>query len=881
MNHEDSNSESFTRRSLLGPAVGAASLASALASAAQAPAGSAAAGVAPRVRESFDFGWKFFKGDAPGAQDPAFADAAWRSLDVPHDWSVEGPYSQQETAQGSLPTGIGWYRKRFRLPESGRGKKIFIEFDGVFENSEVWINGQYLGKRPFGYIGFQYDMTPHVAFGARDNLLAVKVDNSNQPNSRWYTGSGIYRHTWLTTLNPVHVAHWGTFVTTPQVSENAASVQVKTKIANEGKAVAKCTLVTAILDRDGKAVQTSETSQDVGANGEYEFVQLVKLEKPNLWSVENPYLYKVRSTVRGAAGVEDVYDTPFGIREAIFDADKGFVLNGKRVKINGVCLHHDTGPVGAAVPERMWERRFEILKAMGCNGIRTSHNPMAPEFMDFCDKMGFLVMDEAFDEWRVSKTRNNGYTRHFNDWYERDTTDFVRRDRNHPSVVLWSAGNEVGDQAALNGAETLRQLLTVFHREDPTRLVTVGCDRIESEPDSNRARPEFLALMDVVGYNYVDRWRDRIDKYYSIDRAAFPQRRMIGTESSGMGGVRGAYGGIFPAAAPAVGAVVPAAPRTAPLAGRGAPGGAPGAPGAAGGRGGAPGGMMMMGGRGGGRPNTGTEQLWKFVSTYDYVAGDHMWTGIDYLGESRYPSRGATPGVIDLCGFEKDGYYFYQSVWTKTPMVHLFPHWNWKGREGQFVPVTVYTNCDSVELFINGKSAGTQSYAYPRYGMTERYGNYGPASRRGGTTTDLHLSWSIPYEPGTLRAVGAKDGKQIVAEVRTAGEAAAIDLKVDRGTIAADRRDVTHVIIRIVDAQGRMVPDAASEVTFDVQGEGKLIGVENGNMQDLAGMQSRTRKAFNGMCLAIVQSSAKPGPIRIAASSPGLKPASITVQSQA
>jgi beta-galactosidase len=389
--------------------------------------------------------------------------------------------------------------------------------------------------------------------------------------------------------------------------------------------------------------------------------------------------------------------------------------------------------------------------------------------------------------------------------------------------------------------------------------------------------------MDVVGYNYVDRWRDRSEKYYSIDKAAYPQRRMIGTESSGMGGVRGSYGGIFPAAAQAAGAVVPGAPAPVALAaGRGgAPGGAPGAPGAAGGRGGAPGGMMMMmGGRGGGRPNISTELLWKFVSTYDYVAGDHMWTGIDYLGESRYPSRGATSGCIDLCGFEKDGYYFYQSVWTKTPMVHLFPHWNWKGREGQFVPVTVFTNCDSVELFINGKSAGTQSYAYPRYGMTERYGNYGPTSRRGGTTTDLHLSWTIPYEPGTLRAVGTKDGKQIVAEVGTAGDAAAIDLKVDRGTIAADRGDVTHVIIKIVDAQGRMVPDAASEVTFDVQGEGKLIGVENGNMQDLGDLKGKTRKALNGMCLAIVQSTARPGQIRITASSPGLKQATVTVTSK-
>ncbi len=791
-------SNAISRRSLLGRAAAVVSAAGAIGRAV------AQAQTAPRTRETFDFEWRFNKGDAPGAQQPDFSDTAWRALDLPHDWSIEGPYGEKEIAQGSLPSGVGWYRKRFRLPESSRGKKVSIEFDGVFENSEVWINGQYLGKRPFGYIGFSYDMTPHLNFGARDNIIAVKVDNSNQPNSRWYTGSGIYRHTWLVTTNTVHVAHWGTFVTTPQVSAAASSVQVKTRVKNEGKAVAKCTLATGILDADGREIQAIETTQDVGAGDEYEFMQVVKIEKPNLWTVETPYLYKVRSTVRDPSGaVVDVYDTPFGIREAVFDADKGFMLNGQRVKINGVCLHHDCGAVGAAVPERVIERRLETLKAMGCNGIRTSHNPYSPEFMDLCDRMGFLVMNEAFDEWRVSKTRNNGYARYFNDWHERDVTDFVHRDRNHPSVVLWSAGNEVGDQSAPNGAETLRELLTVFHREDPTRLVTVGCDRIESEPLTNRARPEFLALLDVVGYNYVDRWRDRIEPYYSIDRERFPQRRVIGTESGSMGGVRGSYGGLF----------------TPPP----APAGAPAGPG---------GGMMMMLGRGSGRPNTGPELLWKFVSTYDYVAGDHMWTGIDYLGESRWPGKGASSGVIDSCGFEKDGYYFYQSQWTKKPMVHVFPHWNWKGREGQFIPVFCYTNCDSVELFINGKSAGVQGYQFPRIGMAEKYGNYPPGSRGTRYTSDLHLAWTIPYEPGTLRAVGAKDGQPVVTEeITTAAEPAAIELSADRQTISADRRDVVHVMVRIVDARGHLVPDAANEVSFEVQGEGKLIGLDNGDMQ--------------------------------------------------
>jgi len=838
--------EPFTRRSLLGQALGAASVISMIDVA-------EAQTAAPRLRDSFDFGWKFFKGDAPGAQQPEFADSAWRSLDLPHDWGIEGPFDEKAPASGQgayLPAGVGWYRKRFRLPESYVDRKVSLEFDGVYQNSEVWFNGQYLGKRPFGYASFAYDLTPHL--GARENVVAVKVDNSRQPNSRWYSGSGIYRHTWLTVTGQVHVTHWGTFVTTPQVSAQTATIQVKTRIANDGKTAANCTLSTAILDRDGKTVQTAESGQAIGAGGAYEFVQQVRVDKPSLWSAEDPYLYKVRSTVREGGRVADEYDTPMGIREAVFDAGKGFLLNGVRVKINGVCVHHEAGPVGAAVPERVWTRRLETLKAMGCNGIRTSHNPPAPEFLDLCDRIGFLVMNEAFDEWKAPKNGSpgwGGYSLYFDEWHERDVADFVHRDRNHPSVVLWSAGNEIGDQSAANGAETLRKLLTIFHREDPTRLVTAGCDRIESEPLSNRARPEFLGLLDVVGYNYVDRWRDRIEKYYSLDHAAYPQRRMIGTESSGMGGTRGDYRSLLPQPAPPQAAAGPA------------------------------GGMMMMGGRGGGRPNVNTELLWKFVSTYDYVAGDHMWTGIDYLGEARWPGKGASSGVIDTCGFEKDGYYFYQSQWTTTPMLHLFPHWNWKGHEGEFIPVTCYTNCDSVELFVNGKSAGVQAYSFPRYGMTERYGNYPPAGRRMRTTSDVHLSWTIPYQPGTLKAVGVRDGKPVVTvEVSTTGDAAAIALAVDRAAIAADRRDVTHVTVKIVDAQGRMVPDAAHEVAFEIHGEGKLIGVDNGDQGSHDDYKASRRKAFNGMCLAIVQSTAKTGQVVVTAASPGLKSGTVTVR---
>jgi len=488
--------------------------------------------------------------------------------------------------------------------------------------------------------------------------VAVQVDNSLQPNSRWYSGSGIYRHTWLTAVNPLHVAQWGTFVTTPRVSKDAAAVQVKTTVRNDGAGIAACTLLSELLGPDGSVMRIAESTEQIAANADYEFVQQLNVENPALWSVATPVLHTLRSTVRVGQTTADEYLTLFGIREALFDADKGFLLNGEHVKLNGVCLHHDGGAVGSAVPERVWERRLEILKAMGCNAIRTSHNPPAPEFLDLCDRMGFCVMNEAFDEWKAGKpqVRSHGYSLDYDDWHERDVTDFVQRDRNHPSVVLWSCGNEIGDQLTPNGTGLLRDLLRIFHREDPTRPVTAACDQIAAEP---RAAPvEFLNLLDVVGYNYADRWRERRELYYSEDKQAHPNWRMIGTESSGEGGVRGDYRGLFTVAGAAAGA------------GRGA------------------------GGFGGGLRGLGldTEELWRFVRTRDYVAGDFMWTGIDYLGESFWPNHGASSGCIDSCGFPKDGYYFYQSQWTSKPMLHLFPHWNWKGREGQFIPVTCYTN---------------------------------------------------------------------------------------------------------------------------------------------------------------------------------------------
>lgn len=831
--------DQITRRGLFGRVAGAAAVSATMTDAEASPQNNSAP---VRAREAFDFDWKFFQGDAPGAQEPRFNDAPWRALDLPHDWSVEGPFTQDAPSSGSggyAPTGVGWYRKRFRLPAAFANRKVRIEFDGVYRNSEVWINGQYLGKRPFGYISFAYDLTPHLTAG--ENVVAVRADNSRQPGSRWYSGSGVYRHTWLTATGDVAIPLWGTFVTTPRVSKETATVQVRTQVRNQRSAAAAVALTSAIVDAGGRVVHTVEASQQISANGGYEFVQQLRVDNPALWSVDAPSLYTLRSTVRAGGQAVDEFDTPFGVREAVFDADRGFLLNGQHVKLNGACLHHDGGAVGAAVPERVWERRLQTLKEMGCNAIRTAHNPVAPEFLDLCDRMGFLVMNEIYDEWRVSKPQiaGNGYAQHFDEWHERDVTDFVRRDRNHPSVVLWSAGNEIGDQKAPRGVETLRDLLAIFHREDPTRLVTAGCDQIAAEPTA--APQEFLGLLDVVGYNYVDRWRDRREKYYSVDRAAYPHRRVIGTESSGMGGVRGDYRSLIPGLAPAA-------------AGRG-------------------GFAMGRGVRG-----LDTEQLWRFVRTHDYVAGDFMWTGMDHLGESFWPSKSASPGPIDTCGFPKDGYYFYQSQWTEKPMLHLFPHWTWKGQEGKFLPVMCYTNCDTVELFLNGRSVGLKGYAFPRPGMEQKYGNYPARARVPRTTNDLHLSWDVPYEPGTLKAVGMKDGKVVVErEVATAGDAARIALSVDRDAIRADRRDVAHVTVRILDAQGRFVPDADPEITIEVQGEGRLIAVDNGDPASHESFQSNRRKAFHGLALAVVQSTAKAGQIRISASAPGLQGAAVSI----
>jgi beta-galactosidase len=787
-----------------------------------------------RQRLSMDFSWKFSQTDTIGASKIEFNDSKWRTLNLPHDWSIENEFVQNAPTGGGggyLPTGIGWYRKHFNLPKSALSKSVWVEFDGVYQNSDVWINDHHLGHYPSGYMSFRYDLSPYIRPG--ENVITVRVDNSLQPNTRWYSGSGIYRHVWLSLADALHVAQWGTYITTPQVDSSSATVNIKTKIDNLSAVSKNAVLRSIVVDAKGNEVARTESPVSVPSKNQTETEQKITVTNPSLWSLETPVMYSLRSIVLDKGKIIDEASSPFGIRDIRYDAGKGFLLNGKRVKMNGVCLHHEAGSVGAAVPEAVWVRRLQILKDMGCNAIRTSHNPVAPEFLDLCDRMGLLVQNEIFDVWKAGKVKYD-YAIYFNQWSQHDLVNFIHRDRNHPSVVMWSAGNEIGEQRQPQGHEVLRPLIETFHREDPTRPVTTGNDQIAADPTG--ATPQFLDMLDIVGYNYVDRWHERRETFYTTDKIAHPNWKMVGTESVSISGIRGNYfGGGF-------GGVDSSVIRPANLS------------------------TVIR-----------AEQLWKYVSSHDFVIGDFMWTGIDYIGESRWPSKNSSSGVIDLCGFAKDPYYFYQSQWTTKPMIHLFPHWNWKGKEGKVIQVMAYTNCDSVELFVNGKSFGTKALQFPRPGNSGGWNRYDfmPVNT---TTGDLHLTWDVPYEPGTLKAVGRKGGKIVVQEeIHTTGAPAAFRLSVDRNNIDADQRDVAHIKIEAIDANGNVIPDASEPVQIIVEGEGRLIGLDNSNPFDHTSMKSDHRNTFNGLALAVVQSNNKTGTIRVRTNSSSLKNASVEI----
>ncbi len=697
-------------------------------------------------------------------------------------------------------------------------------------NSDVWVNGRHLGNYSYGYTSFYYDLSSFLNVG--DNVVAVRVDNSKQPNSRWYTGSGIYRHVWLTITQPVHIGHWGTYISTSGITDTSAIISIITTIKNNSNSRQNKNLVTTIVDPAGTSIAADNIKFIVAADDSTIIEQKIPIAEPQLWSLEHPLLYRAVQEIKNGSLSSEKYETTFGIRAIAYDVDRGFFLNGAQVKMNGVNLHHDGGCVGAAVPERIWERRLELLKAMGCNAIRTAHNPPAAEFLDLCDRLGFLVMDEAFDEWRLGK-REYAYHLYFDEWGRKDLISMLRRDRNHPSIVLWSIGNEIPEQKTDNGHLLLDTLQDICHREDPTRPVTLGCDNIAADGGSTTL--PFLEALDIVGYNYVDRWHERRELFFSIDRHNHPDWKMIGTESVSISGIRGEYD---------LGndsAVV----------------------------------QMRM-------PSNliRVQELWKTVKLNEYVIGDFMWTGIDYLGEAFWPNKHASSGVIDVCGFPKDAYYFYKSQWCEEPLIHLFPHWNWPDRIGQVIPVFCYTNCSEVELYLNGKSLGAKRIELPRQGNSGSWNKYARPQIHP-TTADLFLTWDVPYEPGIVKAIGKKDGRIVCSrEIRTTGAPAAIRLGLDRPVIKADKHDLVHLTVEIVDEAGNVVPTANNAVKFSITGPGRLRGVDNGDPRDHSSYLLNERRAFNGLCLAIIQSNGRAGAIRVTATSPGLPEAIVEFETK-
>lgn len=811
-----------------------------------------------KVRENVDFteGWKFYLGDDSIAYNAQYDDAKWRILDLPHDWSIEADFSLKNPATpggGALPGGIGWYRKDFVVDKSDEGKNVYIDFDGIYWNSKVWINGHLLRERPNGYISFRYDLTPYIKVGER-NVIAVRVDNSKQPNSRWYSGSGIYRNVRLVTTNALHVDLWGTYVTTPTVAKDNAEIKIETNIKNSSDLSQTFELYSILIDKDGKEIAGINNSESVGVGENISMNQSLKVSNPILWSIDNPYLYKIVTRIEQNGKVVDEYETPLGIRYFSFDPNKGFFLNGESVKIKGVCNHHDLGFLGAAVNTRAIERQLEILKEMGCNGIRTSHNPPAPELLDLCDKMGFIVMDEAFDMWRKKKSPYD-YSQYFPEWHERDLTDLILRDRNHPSIFMWSIGNEILEQwshinadtldlqqanMVLNFANTLNKkdidakelhvnsLLTIkladiAKKLDPTRPITTGNN--ETEPSNHIFRS---GAMDIIGFNYHENnWVNFHEK--------FPNQKLIITESTSGLMSRGYYE--MPSDSMNIWPERWDKPFDRPV-------------------------HHCSSYDNCHVPWGSThEDTWRLVKNYDHISGVYLWTGFDYLGEPTpfwWPSRSSYFGVIDLAGFPKDIYYMYQSEWTNKDVLHIFPHWNWK--EGQIVDIWAYfNNADEVELFLNGLSLGKKAKEKDVY----------------------HVFWRVPFQKGTLKAVSYKDGKEVLTrEVKTTGDPISIKLTADRQTIKADGKDLSFITVEALDAEGNPVPVADNLINFTIEGDGFIAGTDNGDPTDPNSLKKPSRKLFSGKALAVVQSHKKAGKIILKATSSNLKQASIEINSK-
>ncbi|MDN3669539.1 beta-galactosidase GalB [Echinicola jeungdonensis] len=784
-----------------------------------------------RLIHDFNKDWQFHLGDHPDAIQMDFDASDWRNLRLPHDWSIEGEFSEDHPTRpegGALPAGIGWYRKTFTVPQEAANKEAankttWVEFDGVYRNGEVWINGQHLGKRPNGYSSFHYDLTPYLNYGDSSNIIAVKVDNSQQPNSRWYTGSGIYRNVRLVTTGKVHVAHWGSFVTTPEVSEDVAKVNFQLNLKNDGKEDQPLKVLSKIIDQENKVIASLETDSLIAANAVVLVEQDFSVQSPKLWSPDNPYMYQVQTEVYVNDQLVDNYQTPLGIRYFSFDPEEGFFLNGEYMKILGVCNHHDLGALGAAVNKRAIERRLEILKEMGANAIRTAHNPPSPELLQLCDSMGFIVQDEAFDVWKKKKVDADGHL-FWDEWHKRDLEDLILRDRNHPSIMMWSIGNEIREQFDSTGLTITKELVDIVKNLDTTRPVT--CALTENIPDKNYIYQS--GALDLLGFNYKHKDHKNFPEWY-------PGEKLIATENMSALATRGQYD------LPSDTTMRWPQAHDIPL-------------------------------------ETGNEDLtvsaydqvsaywgstheetWKSIKDQDFMSGLFVWTGFDYLGEPipyPYPARSSYFGIIDLAGFPKDSYYMYQSEWTDKAMLHVFPHWNWQ--EGQEVDIWAYYNqADEVELFLNGESQGVK----------KKEGD------------DLHVMWRIPFEPGTLKVISRKDGKVVLEkEIHTAGEASRIEMTPDRIQLKANGKDMSFITVNILDEEGNLVPEADNVVNFEIVGEGHIAGVDNGYQASLEPFKADYRKAFHGKCLVIVETNENAGKITLKATAEGLEPSEIVLE---
>jgi len=780
-----------------------------------------------REVQNFNFNWKFFKGDQPGAEKSDFNDSGWRILDLPHDWSIEGPFSKEwASSTAYLPGGIGWYRKTFTVPADQKNRKTFLYFDGVYNNSEVWINGVYLGKRPNGYISFQYDLSPWLKYG-QENTVAVKVDHSKYGDSRWYTGSGIYRNVKLIITSPLHIKRWGVRYTTPEVSAEKAKLNIEVTMLNELKTASTFNLKNYLVAGKDTVGKTSQKIT-LEPSGEKVILQSMDVIKPKLWDIDSPDLYSLITVLEGK-DTKDNLTTKVGFRNFRFDPDKGFFLNGRNLKLKGICLHHDDGALGSAVPRKEIERRLDLLKELGCNSIRTSHNPYSSDFLDLCDIKGFILIDEAFDEWELPKNKwiegwNNGtpgkdgYSSVFKEWATTDLTDFVMRDRNHPSVFMWSIGNEIdypndpythpilSTQAnpqtfakynpKLPDANRLgvvaKELVATIKKLDTTRPVTAGLASVLMSNETG-----YADALDVVGYNYQE-FR------YASDHQKYTKRPIYGSE------------------------------------------------------------------------NSMTLEAWNAVKDNDYVIGQFLWTGFEYLGEAgQWPARHSTSGVIDLAGNKKPEFYFRQSLWSDKPMVwigttdkavnsgpvNLWSHkrvdplWNWNN--GQIISVNAFTNCEEVELFLNNKTLGIQKLTNFKSSV---------------------ITWDVPYEKGILKAIARNNGKDVATcELKTTGTPSIISAKCDAAAIRADKQDIARIYVNITDIDGNTVYNAENEITCTVSGPVKLIGMEDANPQNTEDYKGIKHKTYHGKVLIFVQSLDKSGKATITLSSVGLKSATVSL----